>query len=282
MRIALCFYGQPRTAEYCFPYIEKFYKSAYDIDAFCSVKPYNFGVFDGQTNIKQPVSSETLELIKTTLLPKQISVMKDDTDTTINIDNWKVFNSAIASVMLKQEYAKNNNVSYDLTILQRYDSIIIPNNSLSTLLDHIIPISTSDALRKRNLLFHFGMRQNNFSAYKEIQDLWLVASNNAMEILFAEYMNYARDAVKQKNDHSFPPFKDENPHTLICRLAGLSNTSLIEIQKMSMDGMHIEPIVVRNGEFISENKSIFDRETWAEIKKYWIETQWSTFYRNVQ
>lgn len=273
MKIAVCMYGQLRTFHYCQTYLKEFYKddSEFEIDYFCSVKNYNLGKKDGQQNTFQILSDAKINTISKSFDPKILTTQTYEQDEMFKNVNWKLFTGLADVVFNKRLYEIQNNFEYDLVILQRYDNIVVPLNSLRRIVNYANEFKQNKKHNTPNIIFHFGMAQSNREIYTEIQDLAMIYTGSALELIIADFFAYNKKAQKYRTDFRFQPYPDENIHALIYRL-GNKNCVVFEEFKFQE---RVEPLVVRNGTYINEN-DILQPSAWEAIKNFWIKTEKST------
>jgi len=273
MRIAVCMYGQYRTFQYCQKYLTEYYKdkSTHEFDFFCSLKNYDLGQKDGQNKVRSFLNQKKIDRVKKVFDPKILTVIKHEQDEKYDNVNWKMFNGLAEVIYNKRLYELKNEFEYDLVILQRYDNIVVPLNSLSDILEYIDNHKEKTKHNTPNVIYHMGMVQSNNELCTEIQDLSMMYTGSALELIIADFFNYNKLAQKYRSDCRFNAYPDENIHSMIYRL-GCKNC--IEFEKLKLDKF-IDPLVVRNGTYIKDN--ILLPSTWTKIKNFWIKTEMSTF-----
>lgn len=162
IRVAVCLYGQPRTAEYCSPWIKRSFsfqegketrcwgkKKEFDgsieyptfsVDYFCDLKEFSTaGNFSGKW--ETPTSYHGDEYIQNIIdiyKPKKYVVTTKDEEDKINFGNpfyTPMFSSICKTVNLKQQVEIEENKLYDWVFITRYDNIVGP--SISSLSDYV-------------------------------------------------------------------------------------------------------------------------------------------------
>ena len=217
--IAVCMYGQYRTGDACLKYIKDFYSLGSDsnvnVDFFCSLKPYETTytrhIHNEATNkdyMQQDQLSESAvdhqrKQIYKYYNPKKFKVFeKEYEDQLKHIDatimHSKVLSAWTEAVMLKQEYEAENNMSYDLVIMQRYDVILWPTWSFRAILHKMNGISVAErmslATAEKNILMFqpidFLRPANLCLFYPNGQDLWVWGFGNALDVFVYDALEH--------------------------------------------------------------------------------------------
>ena len=137
MKIAVCLYGQPRTALYCAPWIKEWFNVSPDteIDYFLHTRDYNTYInTEGDPDIYDPivVNQAQLNNIIDIYRPKkyEISNYKDERKTIANRKIQNVYSnmyySMSSSLRLKKEYELETGELYDYCFMHRLDAIVGP------------------------------------------------------------------------------------------------------------------------------------------------------------
>lgn len=233
--IAICVYGQYRTGDACLEYIQKFYKSkGYNVDFFCSLKPYTttytrhvYNKQEGKDIWHQDITpteelKHQLDQIKKYLSPKLINMYsKEYEDELMDIDKTIVQSKVLAGwvdvIMLKQQYEVDNDITYDLVVMQRYDTIIYPSAAFRTILKSLndVPVSRRDSYQtadKNFLLMNpikFIREATSLVFYPNGQDMWVLGVGTALDSLAYEFLKYIPS--KSNNMQSTTKFYDGFP-----------------------------------------------------------------------
>ena len=166
-KIAVCFYGQPRTWQYCAPWIKAAFnpelgtngafrkfdttngindsfmlarKTNLDVDYFFNAKDYN--TFSNTSNKEtERVSAEELAAIVAEYSPKghSFTTLEQDDATVGRPGDWhfsRMISSMCAVNELKKAYEASENFVYDVVIMHRFDTLAgpRPESYLPTLL----------------------------------------------------------------------------------------------------------------------------------------------------
>jgi|TARA_R110002074_G_scaffold232748_4_gene404381 hypothetical protein len=213
--IAICLYGQYRTGDACLEYIRNFYESeGYNVDFFCSLKPYTTAytrpIYNKNKNreIFQKDISSTNELkhqlsqIKKYLSPKLINVYsKEYEDELMDIDRYLIESKVLAGwvdvIMLKQQYEVENDITYDLVVMQRYDTVIYPKSAFRAIVNSLDGISVTEnqnyRIANKNFLLMDPInciRDESNSFYPNGQDMWVLGVGTALDSMAYEFLNY--------------------------------------------------------------------------------------------
>jgi len=155
MKIAVCLYGQPRTAKYCAKWtLESYNFGNYDhettlwakrdhwesrtnekysdkiqVDYFCDLKNSSFCANDiGSQNINH--GNLVINEIKNLYNPKNSALTPAQLDEKISKDKpatSTMFSSMCRTVEMKEQYEIENSFVYDFVFLQRYDLLVGPH-----------------------------------------------------------------------------------------------------------------------------------------------------------
>ncbi len=273
LKIAVCLYGQPRHLEYTSAYIKKYYDNKkYDIDYFCSTKSYYEWFSDKRK--ADTVHEENDEKIKNSITqlyePKAIRVIPSVTDELHDADKiQKIHLAFIDCILLKSEYEAANNFHYDITILQRYDSIIYPmNGSLDFIVNSLIKSKT---FTNPNHLFHFRMNNNDRrgNVIKMIQDVAFFSIGNSMDIMASELLKYSGKYAKKCNNNNTPSYLIKNIHILLYDIFSKNNIVMHQFDNATSE-TKVNVTIIRDG---LEHLNILERNTWFAYTKLWAETQ---------
>lgn len=231
MKIAVCLFGQLRTAEYCAPWIkESFNFSAYDretmtwekqnhwdtgkyekyeqpfqVDYFCDFKTSSFTTNDVGDK-KKLHTPRDIDKIRSLYNPVAEHITPDAVDVIIANNRpfaGKMFSSMCRTVLLKQQYELQNNFMYDAVFLHRYDVLTGPS-----------PTALRDVFHPHGVqpLCIYGEHTSNIRFVNEgfragFMDLLLWGDSFSIDSLCARlYQNWAVcDPEQLKHEFSFGP-----------------------------------------------------------------------------
>lgn len=152
MRVAICLYGQPRTALYCAPWIHETFsfmptlptrlwhprrlsgevdcmEREFEIDYFCDIKSRSDSghTIGGRTTNN---TSTELHKIREIYKPKKYTLTPSVIDDEILKTGpfyTTMYSSICRAVQLKQLYESEENFIYDWVFVSRYDTLVGPN-----------------------------------------------------------------------------------------------------------------------------------------------------------
>lgn len=235
--IAICMYGQYRTGDACLEYIKRFYNvpGSINVDYFCSLKPYETTYTRHKHNeeTKKDIMAQDLldtatityqaNQIKKHYKPKEFKLykVKDEDklkDIKGSIMHSKVLAGWVDSIMLKQKYEAENDITYDMVIMQRYDAIIWPSVAFNNIFHRLQGLQTSHratlATGDKNLLFfqliEFIRKYNGTFGYPNGQDLWAIGIGNALDVWAYDALEHI-PSVHQSN-YTPRKFRSGYPH----------------------------------------------------------------------
>lgn len=269
IKIAVCLYGQARKMEYTSSYIKKFYdEQDCEIDYFCSTKSYLewLSDFRKKGNVDNLNTQELKKSIENIYNPKSIRIIDKNVD---DIHDYgliqKVHYALIDSILLKSKYEAENNFEYDFTILQRYDSIIIPfENSLNDIIKKMIHISETS---NQNNICYIAMKDKHHgSLINMAQDIVFIANGNSLDIIAAELLKYVGRYKQKCENENTKPYLIRNIHLLLFDIFSKNN---LQTHKINED-MKINSIIIRDG---LEDHNLFESDTHAKYIQLWVETQ---------
>ena len=242
----------------------------YDIDYFCSAKSYYEWFSDGRkTDITETTDENIIrdKIIKT-YNPKAINLIPQEFDLLHECERiQKVHLAFLDSILLKSEYEANNNFHYDITILQRYDSIIYPmQHTLNSIVDSVIE---AKKFTNPNHIFHFGMDNynNNGNTIKYMQDIVLISIGNSLDILASELCRYVGQYHTKLISERTSVYFIMNFHSLIFDIFSKNNVEMRNIEDLIEK---IDIAIIRDG---LEHLDILDEHSWSQYKLLWKETQ---------
>lgn len=234
--IAICMYGQYRTGDSCLEYIKNFYATTgVNIDYFCSLKPYETTYTRMKHNNetqKDPMAQSILndetvkyqtKQIKKCLNPKEFKIYSIEHENQLkniegSIMHSKVLAGWVDSIMLKQKHEAEHNITYDLVIMQRYDTIIWPSVAFSNIYHKLQGLETSHrytlASADKNIMFfqpiEFIRKYNGTFGYPNGQDLWAFGIGTALD----NWVYDALEHIPSKHTSNFSPreFRSGYPH----------------------------------------------------------------------
>ena len=159
MKIAVCLFGQLRTAEYCAPWIKETfnfsdyeretslwkhnkhwhkervyekYTDPIEIDYFCDFKTVSFTSNDISAK-KIQHNSVDIDKIRRLYNPAGEHITPENIDISLRQDKpfmTPMFSSICRTVLLKQEHEIKNNFIYDAVFLHRYDVLSGPSPNM--------------------------------------------------------------------------------------------------------------------------------------------------------
>jgi hypothetical protein len=205
-KIAVCFYGQVRTGDYCKSFISEFLKiDQTEIDIFCSTKNYDI-FLRTNGNTKHDVDESDIADLFNYYNPKLQNIISYDdespfvTSTDVTKDTSLFFSSFVDSIMLKQQYEIMHNFVYDYVIMLRYDTIYEDINYLKKffiMLDFYIQQNiTSSSFVFVNPFTYKGITTSDW-----INDVIIVGTNEAINLICAQLINFYID-INQKFKYS--------------------------------------------------------------------------------
>lgn len=274
LKIAICFYGQPRHLEYTSKYLKKYYRNneKYEFDFFCSAKSY-YEWFSDKRNvgkIREENPNEIEKLITDVYSPKSLNIIPKKYDDICDADKiQKVYLSIIDSIFLKSKYEAESGIHYDVTILQRYDCILFP---LEKTLDYIIKsLIDSKSFTNPNHVFHFKMGNGKEHEHlvKMIQDIFLFSIGNTLDILASELSNYIGEYNKKCRYENKNEFFIKNIHSIIFDIFSKNNVEMHTIDNSKSD-VKIHMTLIRDG---LQDLDILQPETWRKYVDLWHNTQ---------
>jgi len=234
--IAICMYGQYRTGDACLEYIKKFYNvSGVNVDFFCSLKPYEttytrhkYNAELGKDLHEQEILTEDAVKYQTEQItkhynPKKFKIYTTEYENQLadiggSLMHSKVLAGWVDSVMLKQQHEAENDITYDLVIMQRYDTIVWPSVAFGNLLNKLQGLTVSHrgtlATGDKHLIFYQPIefiRQNNGTfMYPNGQDLWVIGIGTALDTLVYDALEYIPS--KHKSNYAPKQFHTGYPH----------------------------------------------------------------------
>jgi len=246
-KIAVCMYGQYRTGDICIDFLKKFYDMpGYQVDFFCSLKPYSTSytrkAFNKKNNRQilhidkenKEIIQKNISTIKNKLNPKKFKLYTIEYESELkNIDKSIVHSKVLAgwvdSLMLKTMYEVEQNITYDMVVMQRYDVIIYPKEVFKAMVRTLdgVCVSNRNTFRTNNkdfLIFdpiQFYRKQPGIFSYANAQDLWTVGFGTALDTLAYEALNYIPSKFNSMYDtkkfYDGYPFTDT--HEMIATIA---------------------------------------------------------------
>jgi hypothetical protein len=205
-KIAVCFYGQIRTGDYCKPFISEFLKIDHaDIDIFCSAKNYDIFLRIAGS-LKTDVAESDIDKLFNYYNPKLQNIISADdespfkTGTDITKDTGLFFSSFVDSIMLKRQYESIHNFVYDYVIMLRYDTIYEDINYLKKffmMLDFYI----QQHINSSSFVFVNPFTYKGITTSDWINDLVIVGTNEAINLICSQLINFYID-INQKFKYS--------------------------------------------------------------------------------
>lgn len=263
--IAVCLYGQYRTFDATKKYIkEAFDLEGYNVDFFCSLKPYNTGYTRPAFRQKNDISNmldrqnaDSVELdrqlnsIRETLNPKMLEVYDVEMEDNLKegakgIVQHKVMSNFINVVMMKQSYEAEHNMTYDLVILHRYDVLVIPKHSFKSIVNilhgcDVTDPQTVNSPDKNIILTNTICRirtEYGVGFYPNAQDMCVMATGNALDSLIYEFMNFVPSNDYSMSDtkkyYTGAPFVDT--HEMLGSLARRINIPIQDVPFVDSGG----------------------------------------------
>ena len=263
--IAVCMYGQYRTGDACLEYIKKFYNvSGVNVDFFCSLKAYEttytrkiHNKNNNKNTWKRDIISEDkvkhqTEQITKHCNPKKFKIYTTEYENQLadmegSVIHSKVLAGWVDSVMLKQQHEAENDITYDLVIMQRYDTIIWPSVAFGNLLNNLQGLAVSHrgtlATADKNLIFYqpieFIRKYNGTFMYPNGQDLWVLGIGTALDTFVYDALEYIPS--KHKSNYAPKEFHTGYPHIDTHEMVG-SIVSKMNIPKSML------PSFAKNGQ----------------------------------
>ena len=288
--IAICMYGQYRTGDSCLEYIKKFYNNEeVKVDYFCSLKPYETTYTREKYNEKvnknlkdkEILNNDEVEYQQSQIFkyynPKKFKIYTTEyedqlKDIDASIIHSKVLAGWVDSIMLKQKHEAENNITYDLVIMQRYDVIIWPSVAFNNLLNAIQELDVAHrgtlATADKNFMFYQPIelvrKYNGTFMYPNGQDLWVWGVGTALDTFVYDALEHIPSKHKSKYTpkefHTGYPHIDTHemigsivsrmniPKSMFPSLAknGQVNLSLQKIQHGGHRYKPIAPMVIRD------------------------------------
>ena len=286
IKIAVCLYGQPRTALYCAPWIKQWftvpsgiqvnqYKKNYDmhpefvskepcdveVDYFLHIKDYNIYIntigdpeWDGTANSVKLVSDDYINQLINVYKPKKYQVLtvnEENAMTSTGIRNGygAMFYSLTSAMRLKREYEIETGTLYDYCFTHRYDGIVGPTiDGFKTRLEGpgFPPMSVT------TLGDMFRWKWENWRLGPN--DVFLGGDNLAMEMLLADTSRiFLSDNFMMCNDDI------GGPNIILGRSFGNSNISHFPDQ-------HMHCAIVRHSADLSRPVM----ESWLYHQDFWL------------
>lgn len=292
IKIAVCLYGQPRTALYCAPWIKQWfnvpsgiqvnqYKKNFDmipefvskepcdveVDYFLHIKDYNIYIntigdpeWDGSTNGVKFVSQEFINELVAVYNPKKYEVLtceEEKTMTSTGVRNGysAMFYSLTSAMRLKREYEIETGQIYDYCFTHRYDGIMGPSIDGFKMRLEGIGFPPMSVLTLGEM---YRWKWENWRLGPN--DVFLGGDNLAMEMLLADTSRiYASDNFMMCNDDI------GGPNVVLGKSFGNSN-----IRQDSESHLHCA--IVRH----SADLNIPVLESWAYHQNFWLTNHKST------
>lgn len=272
--IAVCMYGQYRTGDACLEYIKKFYTPGdlqdVNIDFFCSLKPYettytrhaynekNNKVLLHQDQVSDDGLKHQTEQIFKYYNPKKFKVFtKEYEDQLSNIEasiiHSKVLSGWIEAIMLKSQYESENDMSYDLVIMQRYDAIIYPDYAFRSILNKLQDCNVATrgtfATSDKNMVLYqpidfIRLESHHVQYYPNGQDMWIWGLGNALDIFAYDALEHIPS--KHASNYSKHQYNTGYPHNDTHEMVG-SVTAKMNIPSsmfpyLTLDGNAVLPL----------------------------------------
>jgi len=289
--VAICMYGQYRTGDACLEYIKKFYQATnVNIDFFCSVKEYETSYTRLEYNKKtlgitdhfdaRPLDNTTIEYqsnqIQTHYQPKKFEVYKTKNESVLldmkhSILHSKVLMAWTESIMLKQQYEAENNITYDLVIMQRYDVIVWPSFAFEKVLYGIQGLRVGDGggtipTSDKNIMFFehinaFRPEQIGSFMYPNGQDLWVWGLGNSLDVWVYEALQHipsglSSNYTKKQYNYAYPHYDTHEMLACICNKMNIPTSrfplvsekgAILPLQQRNTAGFkRPNPIVIRD------------------------------------
>jgi len=292
VRIAVCLYGQPRTALYCAPWIKEWfrvpsgieinqYKQNYDmhpefvskepcdveVDYFLHIKDYNIyintiGDPDWNPNMDpvKRVSQDFINQLIDVYQPKKYQILTHDEEQPIigpGVRNGycAMFYSLTSAMRLKREYEIETGQLYDYCFTHRYDGITGPTiDSFRMILEG--PGFPPMAVTTLGDMFRWKWENWRLGP----SDVFLGGDNLAMEMLLADTARvYALDNFIMCNDDI------GGPNIILGRSFGNSNIK-------HNPNYHTHCAIVRHSSDLS--RPVMD--SWQYHQEFWLKNHKST------
>ena len=234
--IAICMYGQYRSGDACLEYIKKFYNvPGVNVDYFCSLKPYETTYTRHKYNkdlnkdlLEQDILPEDAVKYQTEQItkhynPKKFKIYTTEYENQLadlegSLMHSKVLACWVDSIMLKQIHEAENDMTYDLVIMQRYDTIIWPSVAFSNFFNRLQELQPTHrstlATADKNLIFYqpieFLRKYNGTFMYPNGQDLWVIGVGTALDIFVYDALEHIPS--KHTSNYSSREYHTGYPH----------------------------------------------------------------------
>lgn len=203
MRVAVCLSGQPRTLQYCYKSLLRYFEGA---DFFCHAWNYNdYKVKNDSTEGKIDWRREnmTIEEVEDNIAlfsPKNFLVETVDALGTERFPWDSMMYSALIANNLKKNWEIEHNFSYDIVIKARYDIVFNPTRTFK-LNERINHPNYPHLYWKNHDLFtaHDGRMTMEFLKIN-ISDVMMYGSSPAMDIVSDLYWHIKRESQNKKYD----------------------------------------------------------------------------------
>lgn len=217
-RIAVCLYGQYRTGDFVLRHYEKLFsdRMGVKVDFFCSSKvtrSYPHSYIAMQAGIAEEQKVHTVEslsehLRNSPVRPVAVNVIDDVEDELASGVKWgKIFNGIGDAIRLKSIHEADNDFTYDVVIVSRYDCLIHPID----LLDRIIHWHNSVLVESltynfnnvgyNNYLVSDALDRNSNTGILGSQDILFWGSSFSMDLIYAEILHTLKQYKLQDHSH---------------------------------------------------------------------------------
>ena len=276
-KIAVCMYGQPRTALSCLANIQSFYNIPdIEIDFFCSIKSYNPNdntrseSEHAHTNVFKP---EIENIVNRHYQSVDHSVLPLIIDKALPVYAFKAMSGIIDTLYLKQKHEAATNSYYDFVVLQRYDTLYRDTAGMANLISALNNENAKTQLKDDNVILTI-----HWPKPRSIQDMLIVGSNTAMNSFGAAMHTLTLPSFEHNSKYTGEqqPYVHRCAHSMSWDAARRSGATMYEIgevfQKCLNIKYDIEATLVRDSKTIIDNNPM-SPESYAETIKYFRETK---------
>ncbi len=180
MRIAVCFYGQLRTAEFAYPNLKRYFGDFYsNIDFFVHTwnvdfvtRPINLlrTIYTEPSKIEESSSNEYRSLYSPVefICDDQVDLRermefpngRECDEYYFVSEMYFPYFSFYKSIQLKQQHEQANNFTYDVVIKLRPDIIFPPDRNFQNDLDNFLTDTSKIYICYHDDVFHIGTSEN--------------------------------------------------------------------------------------------------------------------------
>lgn len=253
-RIAVCLYGTYRTGDWVLPYLKEALSSDLcEVDFFCSVKDFDYYKVSNALNTNPKVHYDSTELnrkLTDILQPKRINVITEDIEANYVLGNNGTAFGMSDAILQKQIYEAENNISYDIVFVTRYDALPAPEGNRS-LVDRIVRYFNKMEYKRHG---HPGgligdttgrwivTRQDLHNLHHQpwgcvLHDYFFYGSNQAVNALGIELVKYNYRASGKGQTH----YRTTNIHEIMYTVLQQLNIPVLEDIRLFVRSTIIRP-----------------------------------------